>query len=119
ADPSSRQPEHGAAGPVHPRDEQLQRMDRRAAVRVVERVRPEKRGELAGFRRSRSGQVHAYASVGKGARRLLRGLWPEWRAAACRAGLPDPAVRARLGSALQREVPETYQADGPALPRLE
>ena len=41
----------------HSRDDQLQRMDRRAAFRVVERGRREKRGELAGFGRGGPRQV--------------------------------------------------------------
>ena len=44
-DPWCRQPEHGAAGPVRSRDDQLQRVGRRAAVRAVERGRREKRGD--------------------------------------------------------------------------
>ena len=51
---NARQCEHGIAGPVHSRDDQLQRMDRRAAFRVAERGRREKRGELAGLRRRRT-----------------------------------------------------------------
>ncbi len=48
-DPQSGQSEHGAAGPVHSRDGQQQRMDRSAAFRVVEHGRRAKRGELAGL----------------------------------------------------------------------
>ena len=51
--------------------------------------------------------------------KTARGLRPEWRSVARGAGFPDPAGRARLGSALQREVFETCQGGGPALRGLE
>ena len=81
-DPWCRQREHGAAGPVYSRDGQLQRMDRRAAFRVVEHGRREKRGELAGLRRGGPRQVQPHRSAGKGHGRRYRGLRPEWRAGA-------------------------------------
>ena len=46
--------EHGVAGPVHPRDDQLQRMDRRAAFRVAQRGRRAKRRRPGWFRKGRT-----------------------------------------------------------------
>src|SRR6185503_15387844 len=64
-------------------------------------------------------QIYAYASAGEGHGGRDRGLRPEWRAVAHRAGVPDSARRPRMGSPFQREVRETHQGRGPAVHGVE
>src|SRR5215471_3459836 len=94
-------------------------MERRAAVRVIERGWRAETRELAGFGRWRRRQIYSHPSAGEGHGGRDRGLRSEWRAVARRAGVPDSARGARVGSSVKREVSETYQGRGPAVQRLE
>ena len=61
------------------RIDQLQRMDRSAAVSVAQRSRRAKRGFLGSFGGIGGGQRSGEHSAGEGHGRLYRGLRPEWR----------------------------------------
>src|ERR1700686_5058021 len=86
-----------------------------AAVRPVQGDRPEKRGRLAGFRRSGRGQVYLYPSLGEGPGRRYGSLRPKWRAGSSRPGLPGAAPRSGRGGTLQRERAEENQGSGSAV----